>query len=539
MYKCITPFRISRNMNPHAHKIIKVFNAVLLIAILTGIISTICKYLTFRPFWIDEAMLMSNVVARDITEITQTPLLYGQNSSLGYLLLLKIITFFLGSGEYALRLLSLLSWGSVLYLLGKISKTHLKASFTTVFVICFIYTASDTHMYYAQEAKSYMFECFWILLVLYAFGLRWKANMSSLSFSLICAISFFFAYPTFFIIVAAHILLFSRLVIQNNNKASFYRLVKKEILILIPLVLISSLLAIFWIIPGSKHATDPDYWKLLTFPLFPQKIDDFHLIKEMIAYHMLAPIQGSKVIIIAIFTIIGASFFYKSEGNYIIATMLLSSSILLITSSVGYWPIISRLLIFNFLFFLLISCFIIESYIRTTHYVTPRSMIVVSCAYILLISVSVSPHDLFQRARIIKHFSMRNYKSRESFYKFFEDFKESSRNHAVYINRAGLPLYDYLQGYQSGVDDLYSPKVIKQNTLYGARILSYDFNRPYSYAGSDKEKIVEETLEWMSNYKRVYLFVSHDSDILPYLRKKGTLKKFNNSEWGYYVYEHS
>lgn len=90
------------------------------IVLVAGIAAHIIPYFANHDLWIDEAMLASSIVNRNFSNLIATPLNYGQSAPVGYLYMVKAITAVAGVSDFSLRVLSLISFGLVLYLMYQI-----------------------------------------------------------------------------------------------------------------------------------------------------------------------------------------------------------------------------------------------------------------------------------------------------------------------------------------------------------------------------------------------------------------------------------
>ena len=74
-----------------------------------GLILRLRQYLFNRSLWLDEAYLAISFMGRDLSELLLQPLANNQAAPLGFLLLVKAVTSVLGTHDWTLRLMPLLS----------------------------------------------------------------------------------------------------------------------------------------------------------------------------------------------------------------------------------------------------------------------------------------------------------------------------------------------------------------------------------------------------------------------------------------------
>jgi hypothetical protein len=81
-----------------------VTETIVWIFVVIGVLLRLRQFLFDRSLWLDESSLALNIIHRSPIELL-SPLDYNQGAPLGFLLLEKFATSFLGTSEFALRLL--------------------------------------------------------------------------------------------------------------------------------------------------------------------------------------------------------------------------------------------------------------------------------------------------------------------------------------------------------------------------------------------------------------------------------------------------
>lgn len=129
---------------------------------LIAVLSLFYQYAINFSLWGDEAALANNIVERDLAELVK-PLDYNQAAPLGFLLTTKLITLFLGTNEYSLRLLPFVYGLLSLLLFYQLGKMILKPAL--IFGMA-LFATSQLHVRYVAEFKQYIGDGFWALLLL-------------------------------------------------------------------------------------------------------------------------------------------------------------------------------------------------------------------------------------------------------------------------------------------------------------------------------------------------------------------------------------
>ena len=125
----------------------------LLLALAAGALFRVLQYGVGRSLWLDEALLSLNVTGRGAADLLTRPLDYGQTAPPGFLLLQKLGTAALGTGEYALRLVPLLAGLAALFWLPTLARRYVSPA--AVPWAAGLFALAPFLVYYASEAKPY------------------------------------------------------------------------------------------------------------------------------------------------------------------------------------------------------------------------------------------------------------------------------------------------------------------------------------------------------------------------------------------------
>jgi hypothetical protein len=117
-----------------------------------GALLRIRQYLAARSLWLDEAMIALNILDRSYEDLLK-PLDYSQGAPIGFLLVQKMVANFIGQGEYALRLLPLLSGLLALIIFPFVARKYLTPRSALWAMILFSF--ANPLIYYASEVKQY------------------------------------------------------------------------------------------------------------------------------------------------------------------------------------------------------------------------------------------------------------------------------------------------------------------------------------------------------------------------------------------------
>jgi hypothetical protein len=175
-----------------------------------GVVLRGIQYAYNRSLWLDEAMIVLNIVQRPFAGLLK-PLDFHQGAPIGFLLLEKAMTRVFGNTEHALRLYPQLSSIAVLPLTYCICRrlVSVRGALFALAVVAF----SRSLIYYSAEVKQYSTDVFWgallLLLTLRACQERRKGR-ELLALGAAGLVAIWMSHPApFFLISACLILYFS------------------------------------------------------------------------------------------------------------------------------------------------------------------------------------------------------------------------------------------------------------------------------------------------------------------------------------------
>jgi hypothetical protein len=135
-------------------------------AVAIGAVLRIRQYLAGRSLWLDEARLALNILGRSYEDLLK-PLDFAQGAPLGFLLIEKAVTNFIGQGEYGLRLFPLFSGMLALFIFPFVARKYLTPRAALWAVILFSF--ANPLIYYASEVKQYSVDVLTTVLCLVIF----------------------------------------------------------------------------------------------------------------------------------------------------------------------------------------------------------------------------------------------------------------------------------------------------------------------------------------------------------------------------------
>ena len=99
------------------------------ICIVYTVILHIVPYFYNRSLGYDEAMLVSSICTRSLSELVASPLDWGQSAPVGYLFVVKLFTMVWNTSEAALRIFSLFSAFMSMFLFWSFLKNRVTPKF--------------------------------------------------------------------------------------------------------------------------------------------------------------------------------------------------------------------------------------------------------------------------------------------------------------------------------------------------------------------------------------------------------------------------
>jgi uncharacterized membrane protein len=167
-----------------------------------GLVIRLRQYFFNRSLWLDESLLVLNLVGRTPSELLK-PLAYHQGAPLGFLMMEKAVMRLLGSGEMALRLIPLLAGIASLFLFAAVARRLLAPEAVPIAVGLF--SLCGPLVYYSSEAKQYSSDvAVTLILLLVANSITAAENtaVKTVALSVISALAIWFSQPAAFVVAA-------------------------------------------------------------------------------------------------------------------------------------------------------------------------------------------------------------------------------------------------------------------------------------------------------------------------------------------------
>jgi hypothetical protein len=315
----------------------------LLIAV--GIVLRLRQYLFNRDFWVDEAMLATNIENRGFADLLK-PLDYIQVSPLGFLYLEKITITLFGYDERIFRLWPLIFGILAIIFFYKLLKKLANPIVTTISLAIFVF--SYKLIYYSSELKQYSLELL-IAIIFYYFILDEKITSFSgkklLWLGVYGAVAVWFSFSIPFVMVTVGIWLAFELVRQKKLN---------ELLRYIPMGLmwfISFVVYYFTIIVHYKEnqLLQIRYWtgENKWMPLQYSTSSDFLWYFDAMREYFIHVAGAWNVEALYIFFILFACVFYIMRKQYYYLVFFLIIPLALLLSGLKIIPFAGRVLLFT------------------------------------------------------------------------------------------------------------------------------------------------------------------------------------------------
>lgn len=301
-----------------------------------GILMVMLLYRTGRSLWLDEAFLAYSVSKRSLLELAASTLNRNQTAPILYLFLVKIITLLFGNTEFSLRIFSFFSYLGMLscayYLLSRVYKLS-----WPVLGVGFIGTMKVL-LYYANEFKPYMSDCFFILLVLVLYDRYKRERIGGTGFTAISVFLVWASSPVIFFLGAIYIYEFA----VSLKKKEWVGI--RKVIFGGGLVLISFLANYwYWLRPVAQSEFMIGYWEDAVFPLFILSFEDVRVLVHLLlgfskSFTYSAALLCGLAVVGAITSVV------KKEGHTLV--ILLGIMLTMVASSMGKYPFNTRLVLF-------------------------------------------------------------------------------------------------------------------------------------------------------------------------------------------------
>ena len=153
-----------------------VFNIVLLLGLLLGLLLRIRGFISGRSLWLDESSLALGFVDVGFTELLLSPLPNFQSAPPGFIAITYLLIGVFGLSEFSVRLLPLIASLASVVVVYLFAKKYLQSFIARAFLIG-VFSVSPVLVYYASEFKQYSLD----VLAVSFFVLTVTTNLSNLS----------------------------------------------------------------------------------------------------------------------------------------------------------------------------------------------------------------------------------------------------------------------------------------------------------------------------------------------------------------------
>ncbi|MDO4788576.1 MAG: hypothetical protein Q4A19_05415 [Johnsonella sp.] len=479
---------------------------IALLVLSFGIMAHIVPYFYDRSLWIEEAMLASSIINRNLSNMLAFPLDMGQRAPAGYLYIVKLLTIIFNPSKLVLRIWSLISFAACLYLLKNICERVLDVRrwciYTAFVAIIPIY------IYYGNDLKPYMSDCFFVLLAIYLFALYEKRKLDLNRLLLFNSIIIWFSYAAVFFVAAGMLLLLGedciKLVKKENDLLRLIRKTWKYLFVLLSFILNYLL----WLSYRHNNSGIPEKRETLKFPLIPRTIEALHTMIDMLK-EIFYPLREMSLILPLVMILLALLRLVMIIKERSLKTtdkqICLGIFILLLASCRGYYPVATRFMLFIPILLLLFNIPLMEAVID---YCMEKEGVLLKAALILFAFFTA-----FQYGKgVLPSYTAKGVYLPGSEVKPGIRYLKANLQEGdmVYIRNFAIPSYLYETGYGQGDVNLMAqtPKIIG-NCILGQE--TYDYSRLQSEEQMILYDAIAEDLALIEQYPSVYIFSSHEN----------------------------
>lgn len=532
-------------------------NSILLIIVFFGVTLCAIHYIYNRSLWVDEAMLASSIITRNLSNLVSSPLDWGQSAPIGYLYMVKIVTLILGNGELPLRIWSLVSFVGSAFLLFFVLKFVCEVKHPLIFTAVFVLL--PYYAYYGNELKQYMSDNMFVILTILIYGLYYKKRIDITFLVFSYAFIIWFSFAAVFYIASCMIIVVITLLVRsvkgfrdNGNRVSGVL----QLSVCIVVAISFALNYWMWLRQTSDNTGGAEYWVLLRFPLIPASAQDVKTMIKM-ASQLLQPILSIHytytLLIVALAIIALVRLYNDGTVRSFLFAILGGSTLMLGASYLGYYPIQGRLVQFISIMVLIFAALgfdELEKLIARNNYKVPDNKLIgnfvgfisrhSSILSVLLVLLLIIPAV----KSLYRVTTGKVYKSGSEVAASINYLNNNiTSDDVIYVSWYGIPVYSYETEYYFGDAKIVnSLPLIKENHIFGQRTMFYDFKEPYSYAGQLDSDAIDEDVALICNYQRVYIFSSHSDkgadEIASRLQEFGTIEvvsSFHDTNLYYFI----
>jgi len=301
--------------------------------------------------WYDEALLVKNIISQNLGELLTNHLNTGwgsQTAPLFYVAIVKLFTMAFGINETSVRIFSLLICIVMLVCVYFLMRKVFQQSALFAWLAVCLTATLPLYVRYSNEMKPYMGDACFVTLIFVLYYLYRIGRLKLFVYALCCAVIIFLSTPSVFFIAAVFIVEFIR-----NIKNKDYRV---AVFVVIAGLIAAAAFALNYFYWLSSTATDPymiNSWYNSRFklPTSRASIDlDLYLLQEFIT-----PLGGLKYLFISLGL---AGYFVSLVRRSIYSVMVgLAFIFLLAASTLGMYPVVSRLWLFTYVLCIIYSVY--------------------------------------------------------------------------------------------------------------------------------------------------------------------------------------
>lgn len=400
------------------------------ILIFIGVYISVLLYSANRNLWLDEAMLAYSLNTRSFFNLASSVLDMDQSAPVLYLYAIKVITLIFGSSELTLRIFSFISFMGVLVLVYLLSKNAFTLKYP---ILCTAFVSNiSVLLYYSNEFKPYMNDCFSVLFILYLYYLFKKDKLNLIMLTIIYSAVLWLSNPTIFFIGGVFIYEFVMSIINKDKSFSFKAIIGGV------LILSSFFILYFvWLKPVAESEVMINYWNNYKFPLIPKSINDIKKIVQ-ISRELIA-VMSRWTVVLLLLICSGAIISIERNSEYGIVT-LISIFLVLIASYIGKYPFYQRLMLFIYPIFSLFIFIALDSLIADNTKWHKNAVII---GLIILVFAGNN--------KSLRYFNYSNrFNPGEEPGKLIEYVnKNIKENQALYVYYHAIPVFSFMNGYNN------------------------------------------------------------------------------------------
>ncbi len=402
---------------------------------------SVLLYMTSRDLWLDEAMLAYSFNTRGFFDLTSAIFEWDQSAPILYLYIVKIITILFGTSETTLRIYSFITFIATLAISYRLMDKAFKVRYP---ILCVAFIANmSVLLYYSNEFKPYMSDCFSVLLVLFLYYLFKERKLKLYPLSILYAAIIWLSYPTIFFIGGIYIYEFINSLIKKNQKLALM-IVSASFLVLVSFFI----QYMVWLRPVANSEYMINFWEYYRFPLIPKSFEElkkmFILASDLIA--------GMKygIIFMGYLIFAGVWISIRRRNTYAIV-IFIGTMLVLVASWVGKYPFYQRLMLFIYPL-LAMSIFIAIDSLMKENYNWRRNIMALGLICAVLLSNYGSTSYLQESGR---------YLEKQEVSKLIEYVDENIEGgQMLYVYYYAIPVFSYINGY----DNLHIGKNLDENT---------------------------------------------------------------------------